>query len=202
MHRNKINLNGYSLDPVTDFTVFAGFSCGHEDLDDFLHNDAQKHSEQLLAVSYSLCLENGTTPLAFASLLNDSAKMNRAFRRRMPRICQYSVSPAVKIGRFGVRVEAKGQGVGRDFMDCIKTLFLTDNRTGCRLITVDAYAEATGFYQQCGFQCFNDDDAGEATPPWRVSNLLCNRFSVNGIRQALARALRVGPHHAPALQGP
>ncbi|MDL2207801.1 GNAT family N-acetyltransferase [Desulfovibrio sp. OttesenSCG-928-M16] len=163
MHRNRISLNGYSLSPVTDFTVFAGFSCGHEDLDDFLHNDAQKHSEQLLAISYALCLENGTTPIAFTSLLNDSAKMDRAFRRKMPRVCQYSVYPAVKIGRFGVRVEAKGQGVGRDFLDCIKTLFLTYNRTGCRLITVDAYTEATGFYQRCGFRFFTEDDQGQET---------------------------------------
>jgi predicted GNAT family N-acyltransferase len=148
---------------VTDFAVFAGFSCGHEDLDDFLHNDAQKHSEQMLAVSYSLCLENGTTPVAFASLLNDSAKMDRSFRRKMPRVCQYSVYPAVKIGRFGVRIEAKGQGVGRDFLDCVKTLFSTDNRAGCRLVTVDAYTAAAGFYRQCGFRFFNEDDAGEVT---------------------------------------
>ena len=45
MHRNRINLNGYSLDPVTDFAVFAFFSCGHEDLDDFLH---QSHRLQAI----------------------------------------------------------------------------------------------------------------------------------------------------------
>jgi hypothetical protein len=75
-----------------DYAAFTGFSCGHPDLDDFLHNDAAKHTEQLLAVTYALYLEDNPlrTPLAFASLLNDSARMDRRFRRNMPRVCQYT----------------------------------------------------------------------------------------------------------------
>jgi GNAT superfamily N-acetyltransferase len=150
---------------VTDYSVFTGFSCGHSDLDDFLLNDAAKHSEQLLAVTYALCLENDIAkiPLAFASLLNDSAMMAKGFRRKMPRSCQYSVYPAVKLGRFGIRKEIQGRAVGRDFISIIKSFFLLNNRTGCRLVTVDAYAEAAGFYQRNDFQFFNSDDEGQDT---------------------------------------
>jgi GNAT superfamily N-acetyltransferase len=150
---------------VTDYTVFTGFSCGHPDLDDFLHTDAAKHAAQLLAVTYALCLAENTlrTPLAFASLLNDSAMMDKRFKKKMPRVCQYSVYPAVKIGRFGVRQEAQGKNVGSDFLDLIRLLFLENNRTGCRLVTVDAYADAVGFYQRNGFQFFHPGDEGEDT---------------------------------------
>ena len=150
---------------MVDYTVFTGFSCGHPDLDDFLQNDAIRHTEQLLAVTYALCLEGSPlqTPLAFASVLNDSAKMGNRFRRKLPKVCHYRDYPAVKIGRLGVRQEAQGQGVGRDFLNILRTLFLRDNRTGCRIMTVDAYAEAVGFYQQSDFQFFSDDDSGQDT---------------------------------------
>jgi predicted GNAT family N-acyltransferase len=142
-----------------------GFSCGHPDLDDFLHNDAAKHTLHLLAVTYTLSMEDNPlhTPLAFASLLNDSTRMDKHFRRKMPRVCQYSVYPAVKIGRLGVRQETQKKNVGSDLLNIICTLFLLNNRTGCRLVTVDAYREATGFYQKNGFQFFNSDDEGEDT---------------------------------------
>ena len=32
----------------------------------------------------------------------------------------------------------------------------TDNRTGCRLVTVDAYVEAVPFYQKNGFEIPED----------------------------------------------
>jgi GNAT superfamily N-acetyltransferase len=163
--RNSISLNGYIFYPVTDYAVFTGFSCGHSDLDDFLRNDAVKHAEQLLAVTYALSLaENpARTPLAFASLLNDAARMDKSFRRKLPNACRYSVYPAVKIGRLGVRREAQGKHVGGDLLNIIRTLFLLNNRTGCRLVTVDAYREASGFYQRNGFQCFSSDDENEDT---------------------------------------
>ena len=163
--RNSIELGGYALSPVTDFGVFTGFSCGDADLDDFLHSDAAKHAEQLLAVTYALCLKEAPlkTPLAFASLLNDSAKMGSRFRRRLPRACHYRDYPAVKIGRLGVRQEAQGRGVGRDFLDILRTLFLQDNRTGCRIMTVDAYAASISFYEKNGFQFFSEEDSEQDT---------------------------------------
>jgi GNAT superfamily N-acetyltransferase len=96
-------------------------------------------------------------------VLNDSAKMGNRFKRGLPRLLRYRDYPAVKIGRFGVRLEAQKHGVGRDFLDILRTLFLWDNRTGCRIMTVDAYAEAVGFYLRNGFQFFSEDDSSADT---------------------------------------
>ena len=45
----------------------------------------------------------------------------------------------------------------------IKHAFTNGNRTGCRFITVDAYAEATAFYQKNGFDFFTKRDEHEDT---------------------------------------
>ena len=41
--------------------------------------------------------------------------------------------------------------------------FVADNKTGCRFLTVDAYADAVPFYLKNGFMPLNDDDLYDAT---------------------------------------
>lgn len=71
--------------------------------------------------------------------------------------------PAVKIGRLGTQRMCSGQGLARDIIDYIKVLFTNGNRTGCRFLTVDAYRDAVGFYEKCGFSYFTDLDVDEDT---------------------------------------
>lgn len=55
------------------------------------------------------------------------------------RFKHYDGYPAVKITRFGVRSEFQRNKIGSSILHAVKQLFLTENRTGCRFITVDAY---------------------------------------------------------------
>ena len=59
--------------------------------------------------------------------------------------------PAVKIGRLGVDKEFKGQHIGSDILSYVKRLFVTNNRTGCAFVTVDALRSAIPFYMRNGF---------------------------------------------------
>ena len=43
------------------------------------------------------------------------------------------------------------------------TISLANNKTGCRFLTVDAYADAIPFYQKNGFVVLNDDDKDDPT---------------------------------------
>jgi len=100
-----------------------------------------------MAVTYGLFLiDYPGHPLAFATLQNDALKINLA---NYP----YKSSPAVKIGRLGVSVEWQGGGIGTELLTMIKDFMLTDNRTGCKYITVDAYNKPSvlRFYQKNGF---------------------------------------------------
>lgn len=58
---------------------------------------------------------------------------------------------------------AKGLFVGTFLLNFIKSYFIIDNKTGCRFLTVDAYANAVPFYFKNGFIPLNEDDADSDT---------------------------------------
>jgi GNAT superfamily N-acetyltransferase len=142
---------------VYDFSVFATFDCGDGDLNDFIRNDAAIHKEELIAETYSFKFTDiATPPLAFVSLLNESIELttNRLKRRIDNRVRVYPEYPAVKIGRLGVDKDYCRLGIGSTMLDILKEMFTTNNRTGCRFITVDAYnsPEVLSFYQRNDFE--------------------------------------------------
>ena len=71
--------------------------------------------------------------------------------------------PVGKLCRLAVDNEAKNLHIGSNLIRFIKRYFITDNKTGCRFLTVDAYADAIPFYLKNGFIPLNEDDAGQAT---------------------------------------
>ncbi len=155
------------LKPVDDFTLFAGFSCGDADLDDFFINEAQPHEDQLLAKMYSFYLKDNwsvSDAVAFCSMSNDSVKLsNRKKSQTFPEGKRYKSYPAVKIGRLGTRREYQGQSIGSRLLWAVKVLFITDNRTGCRFVTVDAYntPRAIHFYARNDFFFLTDEDKAD-----------------------------------------
>lgn len=59
--------------------------------------------------------------------------------------------PAVKIARLGRNVEFKGMGATKHLFNALKVFFTENNRTGCRFLTLDAYRQRVGLYEECGF---------------------------------------------------
>ena len=57
----------------------------------------------------------------------------------------------------------KGKNIGSFLLDFIKSYFVVDNKTGCRFLTVDAYADAVPFYLKNGFVPLNEDDKDDDT---------------------------------------
>jgi hypothetical protein len=66
---------------------------------------------------------------------------------------------------LGVQERYKRKGVGSALLNITKLLFLTNNRTGCRFITVDAYntEEALGMYMKNYFAFMTDEDKDNET---------------------------------------
>lgn len=69
----------------------------------------------------------------------------------------------MKIGRLAVNVDFQGQGLGKIILDYLKQLFIENNRTGCKFITVDAYSQSLHFYEKNGFEYLTAKDAGDDT---------------------------------------
>lgn len=167
--RNFIESEEAILRPVSDYSSFAGFSCGDSDLDEFIQHDAVKYDALLLSVTYSYHLkDNGIflPPVAFVSLSNDLLQINSSRKRKkFPRPKHRDTYPAVKIGRLGVLKGMQGNKVGSSLVFLLKQLFITDNRTGCRFITVDAYnnPRTINFYRKRDFQLLTPKDASDRT---------------------------------------
>ncbi len=150
--------------------VILPFDCGDADLNEFLHNDSKNYLNQLLAVTYLLETEEET--VAFYSVSNDKISVQdfdnpnqwkRRVRRFLPQGKALRSYPAVKIGRLGVSETYKNKGIGRALLDYIKILFIDNNRTGCKYITVDAYAQSLSFYEKNGFDYMTTSDVGKDT---------------------------------------
>ena len=114
--------------------------------------------------------ENGDL-IAYFSLLNDTVRLEdtekstaNRINRKIPNSKRRRHYPALKIGRLAVDTRYARMGFGEEILRTIRTMFRYDNRTGCRFLTVDALASATGFYQAKGnFRFFTDKDKDDDT---------------------------------------
>ena len=175
------------------------FDCGDGDLNDFLFLEAQAHWAELFAVTY--LFEYGSDTVAFFSVSNDKITYDEKtisktewnkFCRSIPNQKRRKGNPAVKIGRLGVCKKFQGNGIGTDLLKYIKYLFINNNKTGCRYITVDAYnnARTTDFYKNNGFIFLTEGDIADDTrlmyfdlkrfqdsargcPVWRCNKKIC-----------------------------
>ncbi len=150
----------------------GSFDCGDADLNDFILNESTFYREALLAVSYVFERREIKESVAYFSLANDRISLtdfesktafNRFRKRRFVNEKRLKSYPAVKICRFAVDLSMKGQAIGSFLLNFIKSYFLDDNKTGCRFITVDAYAAAVPFYLKNGFVPLTSEDAMSAT---------------------------------------
>jgi len=174
--RNEIHNSRFSLIPLKNIDDFRNqeiilFDCGRADLNEFFHCDSYAHSEELLATTYYFQPKEATEnkmfiPVALISLLNDRIEITKEdrkgdkkdFGKKIKKTIphpkrNYTSFPAVKIGRLGVLKKYQGQEIGTSLLNMLKELFLKNNRTGCRYITVDAYNDlgTLNFYLKNGF---------------------------------------------------
>ena len=129
--------------------IVKSFDCGDADLNDFILHESQLYRKALLAVSYVLETQTDRQVIAYFSLANDRISLtdfqdktsfNRFRKKRFVNEKRLKSYPAVKICRLGTDLSVRGIGIGTSLLNMIKSYFLDDNKTGCRFITVDAYA--------------------------------------------------------------
>ncbi len=148
------------------------FDCGDADLNDFILKESPLYRQALLAVSYVVENKHNYAVSAYFSLANDKVALNdfesktefnRFRKHRFVNEKRLKSYPAVKICRLGVDLSMKGQHMGSFLLNFIKSYFLMNNKTGCRFLTVDAYADAIPFYLKNGFIPLNNEDINADT---------------------------------------
>ena len=157
---------------LTQESELKPFDCGNSDLTEYFFHSAKKDMVKLLTVVYYL-VENDKTVLFF-TLSNDKISEielrggEPIYTKSFFRIIKYKFGrakhridyPAVKIGSLGVNKEFQGKGAhwGSETLDFIKDWMVTDNKTGCCFITVDAYATAVEFYLKNEFRFMGEKE--------------------------------------------
>ncbi len=145
------------------------FESTDEDLNEFLTQEAKYYQKELLSVTYLVYHQQKI--VAYFSLLNDTIrledtekKVRNRINRRIPYSKQRNHYAAAKIGRLAVDKQYAHQGIGEFLLNNICMMLLTDHKLGCRFLTVDAVAAATGFYQlKGGFRFFTEHDKDDDT---------------------------------------
>ena len=157
----------YEMRKLDTSEKIESFDCGDTDLNDFILNESFLYREALLAVSYVLENKVNQRSVAYFSLANDrislsdfenKTEFNRFRKHRFVNEKRLKSYPAAKICRLGVDLSVKGQSIGSFLLNFIKSYFIIENKTGCRFLTVDAYAAAVPFYMKNGFVPLNDED--------------------------------------------
>lgn len=181
------------IDPLTGWSLvkreripIEGFDCGDNDLNEWFKVDVEISTRELMTQTFEVVDPSGQipeSPIALVSLCND-ALLLRDIEENMevPEGKRFPTWPAVKIARLGVSVELQRNGIGTQTIDLVKQLFVHENRTGCRILTVDAYSkrEVTFFYEANDFEYLSNRDLGKETrtmwfdlkrvtdPGWRI----------------------------------
>ena len=161
----------YYIQDLTPESNLEAFKCADGDLNDFLMDEAKDYQTELLAKTYLVVNEENGDLIAYFSLLNDTVRLEdtekstaNRINRKIPNSKRRRHYPALKIGRLAVDTRYARMGFGEEILRTIRTMFRYDNRTGCRFLTVDALASATGFYQAKGnFRFFTDKDKDDDT---------------------------------------
>jgi len=169
--RNSFELDGWLLKPLTNHFLAKLFDCGDDDLNEFFQVDLIPHEKHLLTKTYGLSIKDkgadpDALPIALISFCNDKIRLDNVRGVDLTGIRRpYTYLPAVKIVRLGVHKNYRRKGIGTHLLNMTKSFFLSENRTGCRVLTVDAYktTDVTSFYQKSYFDFITNKDKRKKT---------------------------------------
>jgi len=163
-----LEIRSFEEDSGSDF---AAFTCGDDDLDDFIRTDALRLQSLNVARSYVAWYEGETR--GYVTLMSDAVVLKPNERKKLRdgsgnalAFEDHPVVPALKIARLAVCKELRSsrRGIGEAL---VRFSFYTgldlSEAVGCRLLTLDAYPDALPFYEKLGF-VRNLDTAYEGKP--------------------------------------
>lgn len=152
------------FDLVKDWDDLPVFICKDEDLNDFLWDDALENQASRLSVTW-IVRYNGRI-VGFCTLTNDSIRTKWMQCGEGPEY-EYTHYPALKIARLATHKDYEGRGIGTAMLEYATAvaLKLSDEVSGCRILTVDSKADSVGFYQKYGYQLANVGGTHRETVP-------------------------------------
>lgn len=149
------------LEHLSKDNQIQNFSCIIEDLNDFFCNDALNYQDQLLGDTYFFRKNDSSEIVCAFTISNDSLNIKslpssrkNKVKKKFPMAKQMKSYPAVLIGRLGVDKKFKGNNIGNQLMNFIKSYCLIYFENKSRFIIVDSYnsEKPMKYYQDNNFE--------------------------------------------------
>ncbi len=154
-HPSGVDPARFRVEPFHETQRVKGFTCGNKDLDDFLNTkEVEEFDEAGLGKTY-LVFYDGEL-IAYYTISNDSLRAEylktvKSFSKAAEE--KVEAFPAVKIGRLAVAKAWQSRGVGRHLLaDIAAEALFQGQRSGVRLLILEAKPDAIPFYEKCGFK--------------------------------------------------
>ncbi|MBI2656275.1 GNAT family N-acetyltransferase [Candidatus Woesearchaeota archaeon] len=160
---NKIEPKDITIEKLEDKHDLGDFKSYEKELVNFLVEDALNNQKQKLSVTFLWFYEKNL--VGYLTLLNDKINLEgnlKEFFREKD--IHYKSLPALKIGRLCVNDDFLRKGIGR-----LMVLFaiqqaneISENKSGCRFITLDAKRnekrelDSIHFYKKLGFKMLKE----------------------------------------------
>lgn len=164
---------GFVTEALTDSHDRTAFSCGIEELDRYVKNRIGQDARRKAAAPFVLIDESSGAIAGFYTLTMKSVGLTdlpAAIRKKLPR---YPDVPAVLLGRMGIDVNYKGQGLGEVLLfDALKRAYRTISEVAAFAVVVDAKHGAEGFYLKYGFIQFRDQKNRLFLPMGTIEKLI------------------------------
>lgn len=126
----------------------AGFDCGAEEQNRFLHQRAWADQGKGISVTHLVYIKG--IPAAYVTLMNDRIRLGS---REKPRGVSYQLVPAVKIAQLGVDEAFGGHGLGRFMVGyAVENARAFRAVIGCRHVTLDSQPHLVRWYEEMGFK--------------------------------------------------
>jgi ribosomal protein S18 acetylase RimI-like enzyme len=135
-----------------DNEILKGFTCGRDELDEFIRDDARGYDDYGLTETILVFLDGILA--GYFSLSADSVKLSTSekFDLGIPFDAPINAFPAVKLTKLAVCSEHQSAGIGKVIMDMIYGI-VASAPFAVRLLTVDAVNDdrVLSFYRKSGF---------------------------------------------------
>jgi ribosomal protein S18 acetylase RimI-like enzyme len=137
-----------------DDMVLQQFSCGRQQLDDFLHEDAKGYAAHGLTDTTIVFMQEYSNAIGYFSLSADSVRLSNTekFDLGLPFDASISYYPAVKITKLAISSNFQSRGIGDVLIKLISGI-AAETPIAVRLLTVDAVNQKNviSFYEKVGF---------------------------------------------------
>jgi predicted GNAT family N-acyltransferase len=144
----------------------AAFSCGVEDLDDYLKHKISQDQKRGAATPYILVEKPSGDIVGYYTISNTSFILNDIPENIRKKLAKYNKCSAILIGRLARSIKVKGKGVGEHLlMDALREAHEIGKKSAWGVVCVDAKDEnAKKFYEQYDFIYVESDNE----PPYQM----------------------------------